>query len=415
MAKTKKPLDEGFKRTLKIVGGVLGVSVVALGAMAYTSGQSKEREVTPSVVGTPPTGTQKENPQINEATRRRLERVQESEAAQARKGGHSYIPDVILSGGEPIEIKAPEPKPEPAPIVTDGSDAPPPRRASASMDRQQDALAQARNEAHKAEMARYQAGLERQLAAVLQGLSPATVQEVGIVKMEKPAPVGAAGSAKAGATQADIALTAERSAAKGEMLVGGDEIVAAVLITPVNTDKSRSVLVEIVGGKLDGAQLRGEVVPMATSGDIEDVGLRFTSMRLVNGDHFQISAIGLNESTASDAMDGTVDRRFFSRNVMPILMAGLSGISTYFTAQGTPATSVATGGNQGNAAIIVDQAKATQEEARKQGIGDAIDKAVQRGNEIVNKAGSRPNQVEINAYTPIGVMFNAPVFKKQPQ
>lgn len=196
------------------------------------------------------------------------------------------------------------------------------------------------------------------------------------------------------------------------MLVGGDEIVAAILTTPIDTDRTNFVMAEISAGRLKGATLRGNVRPMNMSGDIEDVGIQFTSMRLPDGRFYQIDALALNEQTATDAMEGRVDRRVFSRTVMPILMAGLSGVSTYFTVRGTPSTSVATGvDTTGTGAIIVDQERASRRDARDQGIGDAIDKTVEKADRAVARAESRPNQVTVDAFTPIGVIFNQPVYQ----
>lgn len=389
---SKKPLDAGLKRTFKIIGAALGLGVVAITAVSFMGdGDDTQQEATRSNVGRVPSGIRVDDPQLSESTRARLERVERAEAQQAREAGHSYIPQIMITGGEPITIDVPVVETPPP------SAAPPPRRASNDFSAQRDRIEQS--------APAIPPGLERQLAAIITGMAPATVQDVQIMT------VAASPATTANTTNVGVGASDDQNAtpaADPRMIINADEIIAAQLLTPIDTYRSTFVLAEVAGGKLNGAQLRGQVIPMNFSGDVEDVGIRFTSMNW-NGKHFAINAIALSEQDSTDALNGKVDRRIFHRQVMPILMAGLSGMSTYFTALGTPATSVATGVSAGDSAIVVDQDKATREEARQQGIGDAIDKAVQQAQTAVDKERSRPNQVTLPPYTPIGVIFNAPV------
>jgi hypothetical protein len=242
---------------------------------------------------------------------------------------------------------------------------------------------------------------------MVNGMAPATVQTVKLMDPAKE-DAGTGKAPGASSSSSGRATAAERTVDQDE-LVGADEILPATLRTPIDTYKSQLVLVRIEGGALEGAELRGQVVPMKASGDVEDVGMRFTSMRF-KGQYYEIDAIALNEQTATDAMNGDVDRRIFDRFVMPVLMAGLSGASTYFTAVGTPSTSVATG--VGDAAVIVDQERASREDAKNQGIGGAIDKGVQIGERAIDRAAAKPNRVTLERDLALGIMFNAPVYVK---
>src|SRR3546814_15303131 len=100
---------------------------------------------------------------------------------------------------------------------------------------------------------------------------------------------------------------------------------------------------------------------------------------------YQIDAIVLNEQTSADMLDADVDRHFIAKQVMPVIMAGLSGVSTYFTAQGQTGVSYSPTGYSDN--IIVDQRTATRDEARQQGIGVAVEKVVQNGRPEVLRVG----------------------------
>src|SRR3546814_10174004 len=96
-------------------------------------------------------------------------------------------------------------------------------------------------------------------------------------------------------------------------------------------------------------------------------------------------------------LDADVDRHFIAKQVMPVIMAGLSGVSTYFTAQGQTGVSYSPTGYSDN--IIVDQRKATRDEARQQGIGDAVEKVVQNGERQVDKMSQRPNTATLPSFT----------------
>jgi len=397
----RKPLDQGVKRTLKIVGGVVGVGALAMGYMTYSSSTKSADIQQSSSIGKVVTSSERGEGQISEATRAKLARVHEQEARDAQRQGKAYIPEMIFGEPMPVDQKEKAPAP-PAPPSQPQESMPANRYAGDSL------RPTARNDAQRAQLEAIEQGLVAQMQMVAGGLKPATAVPVALA-FDPEAQSRAREEARAREQAQSQAANSSSQTPQGPELVGGDEIVAGTIITPINTDKSKFVLSEIVGGKLHGAQLRGQVLPMNMSGDIEDVGIRFSNMRF-EGQHYAIDAIGLNEQTASDALDGAVDRRVFSRYVMPIVMAGLSGASTYFTARGTPSVSVAAGYN--GEAVIVDQERASREDARNQGIGSAIDKAVQTGEQAVNRQASRPNVVEVEKGTPIGIMFNAPVYAK---
>lgn len=388
MASEKKPMDQGFKRTLKIVGGAAGIGMAVIGGFIYMSSSGSKAPPPPSSVGKVVPTADGEVTHTSPAAQERLARVQAKEAEAARRAGRSYIPDSTL--GMPEEV--PQSKPPP----------PPPRPPQSSYGQYQQS--QQRTTRADDQLGALEDGLVRQMAAILNGMQPATAVDVSMMDIPEQQAVAANGGAgaqgAAGANAKDL----------GPILIGGDEIVPATVTTPVDTYKTLFALAEITGGPLAGAQLRGKVVPMSQSGDVEDVGLQFTSMRF-NGQFYEINAIALNESTANDAMNGDVDRRIFNRYVMPVLMAGLSGVSTYFTAKGTPSTSVATDVGS-DSSVIVNQERATREDAKNQGIGDAIDKGVQVGDREVQKEANRPQRVTLDAQTPIGIMFNLPVHQK---
>jgi len=394
----KKPIDDGFKRNLFILGGVIGGMFLLIGGIVAFSG-NKPAEIAPSSLGrvVPASGTV--NTELTPAQKEQLERVQLSEAEAAKRAGRTYIPDVMLGQSESIEKALEEARRE-----VDSLPAPGPG-GSNLMSYQQNIENNVGkpNTTRRQQNANVNAAFLKQAELIMASLAqPAMMQTVNIMDTAKEEP-----AAVVNGTSQDGIPEFPDAGKKGAEIIGGDEIVAARLTTPVDTDKTRFVMAEISGGRLDGAQLRGEVVTMAMSGDIEDIGIRFSSMRWRDR-QYRIDAIALNESTATDALDGKVDRHLFTRYAMPILMAGLSGVSTYFTARGTPGRSVATSVATGDT-LVVNEDRASRDDAINQGIGDVTNKAVQTGERFVSRMATRPNSVRLPASTPIGIIFNAPV------
>jgi len=394
MAELKlKPLDAGFKRNLLIFAGMFGIGVAVILGFVYM-GSSKKAPPPQSRIGTVVPMGNGQAPKLSPATQAALNRVETKEANEARENGRSYIASSPLGEATKVSLtpqqsisQPPRPHPQLSAV----------QRAQTRGDEISDQAAQREHQA-------IIQGLLNQMQGVMSGLAPATVQVVAIKKDTTPLSTpSSTGSGAAAGAQAQ---------SKGALIIGGDQIVPAELTTPIDTDTSKFALAEITGGPLKGAVLRGSVVPMSQSGDIEDVGVKFTSMRL-NDKMYTIDAIALNEKTASDAMDGSVDHHIISRVIMPIIMAGVSGASVYFTAKGTPATSVASNGDGSTNAVIVNQAAASAEQARDQGIGQAVQKAADTGTQLTSKMAARPNEVTLPAFTPIGIIFNAPVYESQ--
>jgi intracellular multiplication protein IcmE len=212
------------------------------------------------------------------------------------------------------------------------------------------------------------------------------------------------------ATAIADAGAAAPAAAKGVQLVAGLEILPGQLASPVDTDKTKYISVYIVGGKLDGAFLTGEAVLSAQG---EDVSAHMTAMNL-KGRSYKIDAVLLNEQSASDALNADIDHRPFSRFVMPVLVAGLAGASTYFTARGTTATTyipgtVVVGGTTVNGNAVVQAPSPSASQAMDQGIGKGIEKSVQLAERETQRYANRPNRGTLDARTAIGVLFRRPV------
>ena len=395
-----KPSANGLSRAFKIVGGAIGIGVLIIVAFAFMQKGNGPKEPPKVEIGRVlPPGSEKKD-DISEGTQQMLNRVQTSEAEAARRKGNSYMPDARLGAPDKISPEAP---PAPPVLLNKGP--------GPSANEQFQVRTAQSNTQRTPEQQAIDEGLVRQIELIARGMQPATTQVVVIKMADKKDDASRAPQGVQGAQITPVSGVAPSvTGNKGREIVGGDVIVPAVITTAIDTDVTKFAMAEITGGPLKGALLRGAVVPLNQSGDIEDVGIRFTSMR-VNDKMYAIDAIALNEATANDAMGGDVDRKIMSRYVMPILVAGLAGASTYFTALGTPSTSLATGTQPANGAVIVNQAAATQEQAINQGLGGMAAKSSQMATRMVEKQANKPNRVTVPAMTTVGVIFNATVYE----
>lgn len=390
--KVAKAVGGGGKKLLLILGGItflasfLVVYLVTLGKGQNTeAGASAQINLQPSARG----GAGGDQVQPSEAIMERIRRVQEEEAQAARVRGDSYIPETYL--GTPEQIREALESGELDERITPSYQHYQQASGQAVYDQSLDGLGAAMEEAV----------LNQVSFIIAQQNMPATVTPVNITHQPQE-PDQAAEGEQAGAQGGSV------NTEQGGIIINADEIMNAILLTPIDTYKTNFALAEVAGGPFNGAMLRGEVMPMTGSGDVEDVGIRFSSMSLGEV-YYPIDAIALNESTATDAMNGKVDRRIFSRYVMPIVAATFSGVGAYFTARGDTGQEFLqdTDGNS----VIVSKEKADKREARYQAYGDAVDKTVQLAENAINREANRPQRVHVAKGTPIGVIFNAPVYQ----
>lgn len=387
MSKVRRKLDSSAKRILLILIGVTVIASLAVVSIAML-GKKKEREIQGAarMDRLVPTASNEKGVEPSPATVAKLNRVHVEEAEAAKVKGQSYIPEVYM--GSPQEIRE----------AIDSGELP--ERVTPSYEHYQQSN-QRSNQSQQVSQDRalLDDGLLKQLDGILaQQNKPATSGSIKIAY--EPNVQGSQNQAATGGSNSE-----ERDP---EVLITADTILSATLLTPIDTYKTRFTLAEIVGGPFNGAQLRGEVIPLTASGEVEDVGVKFTSMNH-NGNYYRIDAIALNESTATDAMDGTVDKRIFSRFVMPIFAATFSGAGTYFTARGTPNESILRDSDLTADAIVVERERATKEDAKYQAYGDAIKKGSQIAERAIDREAARPQRIHLEANTPIGLIFNAPV------
>lgn len=363
----KRSLDPTFKRNLSIVVGLAVVMMALIGYFVMRVFSSSGPMQQASSIPVREDGGRPTNGNVTPAMKSMLQQQQAKNAQQAIATGASYVPSEI-NLGKPIPIaSAPErhygANPAPQAAMPQTQVAP-----------QQEAIGQAEME-----------GLRRQLPLILQ----AGQAEAGMVEIHDERPVAAA-SASAGSAKPPAA----GASAPEKQLVGAWRIFSATLTSPIDTSKTSYISAVVNGGPLNGAFLVGT---SKLKGD--SVELVFKNMRLKNT-AYGIDAIGLDEATASNAIDGNVDHHLLSKYVFPVALAAVGGYAAAMANPGSTLVGIGVGGT------AIATPPSTTQQARDAGINAAVGIAQQR----VQTLASQPNTFTLGAGTTIGVMFRAPVF-----
>lgn len=363
-AGAKRKMDPGFSRNLKIIGGALGLGVLALVlGIAMRPGQQTDQVRTSDIqVGG---GNVQAAGQITPAMENMLREQQLAEAAAAANRGLSYIPPDATGRTEAIE-----------PAVQ-------PQLQASSYESV--AVAQAGGAVSESDQRRRE-GLDRQLRAFMTDAERSDVARVRVTaerdeKTEKAA--------------ADAAVSSAPSAARNlREIVGGLEIVAGTLAGDLNVPAGRDVFASALvrSGPLNGAFMVGTARVVD-----ESLEINFTQMRVGNKTYV-IDAIVLDQATTANAIAGSVDRRILQRYVLPIALATAQGFFTAKAAVGSVAVSI------GNDSAVATPAS-TSEQARSAGIAEGF----KIGGQEIQRGAQSPIIVSAPRGTSVGLMFRSPV------
>ena len=366
-----RQFDKSFKRNIRIIGIA---AVVCLGAIAFIviGAQNKisagESRVAKTSITTPAVSVNSKPSDMTPADEARLGRVQglESDAAKADK--NTYIPQELPL--KPEAFKTPEAQTNgPGNGYKYGSGE---QTTTPAGDPQREA--------------RIKQGLDLQLAAIIARAEAPPTQSAPpypVVAAQAPVASASAGGASGGAVSAEM---------QGE-LVKALSIAGARLVSPLDTAKSDFTSAEITSGPLAGAYLIGKGRMVGEEG----VQIIYTRMKF--GDvSYPVNVTGLDNRTSSDAMAADVDRKLFSRYVMPVVFT--TG-QAYLAAVSRPAQTVV--GSGFSTTVVTPGASAR--EAVAAGLSAGMGKAA----EAVGQ--SKPSAF-MPIDTSIALLFNDAVLKK---
>lgn len=374
----RKRFDAGFKRNMYIIGGAVAIGVVITAVIALTAksriDSSKSQPANSSITGGTTFGGSTPTT-LTPADEARLGRVQTKESEVAGEKKDTYIPRDMV---DKVEAVQPPPSSTNGPGVGYSINAG--DRSGQTVDPQREAL--------------IRKGIEEQLGKLVAKLEPPVTQQAAAYQSPQQAANGQQSVGSVVPVSTTVPPTTTVSFA-GAVLIRGLGLAGARLVSPCDTEKTAFVTSEINTGPLTGAYLVGQCRLVGEEG----VQVTFSRMTF-GGESYAVNVTALDNATSSDAVAANVDRKLLSRYVFPVVFTTLQA---YLGALARPAQAVIANAN--TQAQVVTPA-ATAREAVATGVASGIGKA---GEALATAKASAFMPID----TPLALLFNEPVFKKE--
>ena len=176
-----------------------------------------------------------------------------------------------------------------------------------------------------------------------------------------------------------------------EILLPAGTIEYAQLLTEANTDVPGPILAEIVTGPLRGARLIGTF-----EGTYDYVTLNFDTV-VIDGIDYSAEAVAIDPDTTLPGVVTEIDRRYFTRVVLPVAAEFISGYSRAISESGQ--TSITIEGDS------VTQTTSNENDSDQE-VASGIATAGSTLSEIINEyKDNRPQLLRVAAGTPLGIFF----------
>jgi intracellular multiplication protein IcmE len=252
------------------------------------------------------------------------------------------------------------------------------------------------------------AAMAEQMSSILEGIQPVSPQHVQVTAPNHPNAVSGAmgGGFQQAATQqmqggqfAGMPGQQQQAAAPQvvDILIPAGTIEYAQLITEANTDAPGPVLAQIVSGPLAGSRMLGSFDEQQ-----EYLTLDFTTI-VVEGISYGIDAVALDPKTTRPGLVTEIDRRYFSRIVLPAAASFLEGLGEGIANAGSTSVSV----NGENVASEEEDLDVREE------LFKGVEKAAQEAGDIFERDSSQVRQmIRVAAGTPMAILFMQPVSKQ---
>jgi intracellular multiplication protein IcmE len=181
-----------------------------------------------------------------------------------------------------------------------------------------------------------------------------------------------------------------------DILIPAATIEYAQLLLEANSDIPGPVMAQIMSGPLAGSRILGSF-----STQDEYLTLNFNSV-IVDGISHPISAVAIDPDTTLPGMATEIDKRYFSRVILPAAAAFIEGLGSAIAQSGS--TTINTG--IGGAAVSQTNEDLDFEQEVFRGVEEASSKV----SEIIDRdAGQIKPLVRVAAGTPMGILFTQPV------
>lgn len=373
----RKRLDPGFKRNLKILGGAAAVVVLIVGALAYV-GRGKHDANLQSGIDLTGGRTVPQDGTVPTAIQEKSDRVDRAQSQQAAMAGQSYVPPP--AAGQPVAY---------------GSD----RAASQAVAGAGTQVVYVNQQPQPQQNGSQSDALQRQVQRIAAVMSP------GDTRVSIAAQTSNQGRQVAPATQTSPKPDAAVSTIAKATLVPDFEIYAAEVTNDVSTDRGGFTSVRINSGPAMGGVLEGK----STLVGGEYLSTNLTVLKL-KGETYSVSAKLVDEETSDRVIRADLDRKIFTRYVMPIAIAG---VQKFFDARSQTGSYVTNGvPASGGGVYIGTTGIATPAPSTQQAVDAGIAKGLEMANQGVSKSANEPPDAKLRFLQSVGVVFLAPVVAK---
>lgn len=199
---------------------------------------------------------------------------------------------------------------------------------------------------------------------------------------------------KVAAQQAQANAAAQPQVIDLDIIQPAGTIEYAQLITEANSDVPGPVLAQIMSGPLAGSRILGSFKTE------EDYLVLTFSTVVMDGVSNSADIIALDPATANVGLATEIDRRFFSRVILPAAAAFVEGMASAIAESGT--TSVSVSGD-----TVVES---SEELDTKQEVYKGVEEAGAKISEIMDdQASDTKIMIKVEAGTAVGILFLQPV------
>jgi intracellular multiplication protein IcmE len=179
-----------------------------------------------------------------------------------------------------------------------------------------------------------------------------------------------------------------------DILLPAGTIEYGQLLIEANTDAPGPVLAQIVSGPLRGSRVIGSF-----TSTYDYITLNFNQI-VIDGLNYQAEAVAIDPATTLPGMVTEIDRKYFTRIILPMAAEFVTGLADAVSESGTT-TIFIEGGNVG---------QSTSDKDSQQEVASGISEAGGALSDIIQEEADQTQpMLRIAAGTPIGILFVSPV------
>jgi intracellular multiplication protein IcmE len=179
-----------------------------------------------------------------------------------------------------------------------------------------------------------------------------------------------------------------------DILLPAGTIEYGQLLIEANTDAPGPIIAQIVSGPLRGSRVIGSF-----TSTYDYITLNFNQV-VIDGVNYAAEAVAIDPATTLPGMVTEIDRKYFTRIILPMAAQFVTGLADAVSESGTT-TIFIEGGNVG---------QSTNDRDSRQEVASGIGEAGQALSDIIQEEANQTRpMLRIAAGTPIGILFVSPV------